>query len=107
MTDYHPHHPLSLIVYPLFFVVGFCGLNVLMKKKQSWLRGVANGHHTRANTDDGTVETTVIDVVSSDFATVAVVVVVVAAAAAAEGDMGDIHVAVAAAGGIGDILCRE
>lgn len=62
------------------------------------LRGDANGHHTRANKDDGTVETTVIDVVSSDFAT--------AAAAAAEGDMGDIHVAVAAEGDIGDILCR-
>jgi hypothetical protein len=61
------------------------------------LRGVANGHRTRANMDDGTVETTVIDVVSSDFAT---------AAAAAEGDMGDIHVAVAAEGDIGDILCK-
>jgi hypothetical protein len=29
---YHPHYPLSLIVHPVFFVVGFRGPNVQMKK---------------------------------------------------------------------------
>lgn len=84
----------SPAVHLLYLAVGCCGQDDVMKKTwQLSLNCVANGHHTQANMDDGTVETIVIDVVNSDYAVDVV-----------EDDTDDNHVA--AENDIGDILRR-